>query len=484
MTNITKNKRSIPRLILLTLLVAFTALVILIIGAYLLGTVGGNIHPSRLAVPQYPNHVLLTNVNVLQLDQQPNLQKDVDIEVVDGKITAIAPTGDISPTSEVFDGKGMFVTPGLIDSHVHIEDSSYLSLALANGVTTVRGMRGHKNQLVWRDEINQSQWLGSRFLVFSPILDGHQEPFHQFVDTPVDVESLVREYADKGYDGIKVYGSMNPETYNRLVQTANEISLPVAKHGPFPVSGNDFSSLNTLQSLEHVENIFSNVLGYSEDPLRMKKAINQLKATNVPIVTTLSVFQELTDISLHKDTYLDSVPFQYMNATHKELIFIFGVDRWLGASEAQASENQAIFDILKSITFELYSAGIPIVVGSDSGALIGQAGLATHNEMAILASLGMPAEDVIKSATIAPAKMLNMESKLGRIQPGAYADFILTEQNPLDDISVLAQPNVVVSNGIFLNQTTLDELKENATHTQSSIVTLLYMLIDTIKKIL
>lgn len=459
---------------------------ILLLGLVLgiIGKLGTDVHPARFQVPEKANSYLLKNVNIVLLEGDGSVQRNMDVQVLDGKIAKISSTNTTEYSGKSYDGKGMYMMPGLIDSHVHIEDSSYLGLSLSQGVTTVRGMRGNSNQLRWRNEIDSNKWLGSRFFVYSPIIDGNFDPFHKQVTDASQAQILVKKYAESGYDGIKLYSSMSPSVFNAIVKTAQEIGIPIAKHGPLPVHREDILSNSQVGSIEHIENIFSDLLHYSKDPEKLKEVIKLLKDEGTPVVTTLSVYNELTKLSLYKRNYLDKIPFQYMNEAHRSLTNIFGVQRWLNSSDSLAQRNTDDYNYLKFLAYTMYSAGVPLVVGSDSGALIGQAGFATHREMNILVSAGIPVIDVLKSATLIPAKILGKENVLGTISEGAFADFILTESNPMQSISALATPVIVAKNGILLDKEELIELAANATLTQSSIFTYAYLLLESIERLL
>lgn len=52
----------------------------------------------------------------------------------------------------------------------------------------------------------------------------------------------------------------------------------------------------------------------------------------------------------------------------------------------------------------------------------------------------LPSATLLRHATVNPAKMLGQEGRLGVIAPGAIADILILENNPLDDITVLDRP--------------------------------------------
>lgn len=65
--------------------------------------------------------------------------------------------------------------------------------------------------------------------------------------------------------------------------------------------------------------------------------------------------------------------------------------------------------------------------------------LTMPEEFTVRASV-LPAAAILKSATITPAKMLGLTGKIGVIAPGSFADLVVLEENPLDDITTLDRP--------------------------------------------
>jgi imidazolonepropionase-like amidohydrolase len=72
-------------------------------------------------------------------------------------------------------------------------------------------------------------------------------------------------------------------------------------------------------------------------------------------------------------------------------------------------------------------------------------------EFAIRAKV-MPEIDVIRSATVTAARLLQREHELGVIAPGAAGDFVVTDSDPLDDIGVLAESRLcaVIQDGVIV----------------------------------
>jgi len=103
------------------------------------------------------------------------------------------------------------------------------------------------------------------------------------------------------------------------------------------------------------------------------------------------------------------------------------------------------------VTRTFHEAGIPIVVGTDSGSwphfLNLLHGPTTVREMELLVEPGMEPAEVIASATIIPATMMGIEHEVGSIEIGKRANLLILEDDPLQDISSLKSLLWVVKDG-------------------------------------
>ena len=103
--------------------------------------------------------VLIENVHVLSANGDRMIANQ-SVLLENGLITAIQDSLNIPPNAHLIDGTGQYLIPGLIDAHMHLWQSpDDLLLYIANGITTVRELKGNANHLAWRDEIN----IGKRF---------------------------------------------------------------------------------------------------------------------------------------------------------------------------------------------------------------------------------------------------------------------------------------------------------------------------------
>jgi imidazolonepropionase-like amidohydrolase len=90
-------------------------------------------------------------------------------------------------------------------------------------------------------------------------------------------------------------------------------------------------------------------------------------------------------------------------------------------------------------------AGLRIVFGTDIGGIPWSDPIAP--EFNLMTKFGMTPMDAIRSATIRPAEMLDMQGEIGVIAPGAYADIIAVRGNPLVDIGELGRVSFVMKSG-------------------------------------
>jgi imidazolonepropionase-like amidohydrolase len=96
-------------------------------------------------------------------------------------------------------------------------------------------------------------------------------------------------------------------------------------------------------------------------------------------------------------------------------------------------------------------AGVKIVFGTDIGGISWSEPIA--QEFPHMVNLGMPPMDAIKSATSRAAEMLDMQGQIGVITPGAWADIVAVNGDPLADIKILQNVQFVMKDGkVFRNE--------------------------------
>jgi cytosine/adenosine deaminase-related metal-dependent hydrolase len=196
-----------------------------------------------------PSATVFTDVNLIRLDQE-RVESDRTVVVQGDRIVAIGRSGDlrVPDGADIVDGRGRFLLPGLVDSHVHVTtdmpwaptraDFGDGLLYLAHGVTTVVNLRGTPAQLEWKQRVAAGELLAPTLYTAGEFVN---EPR---VVSAADVEREVLEQARLGYDLIKFHEVWEPdaggatrrglsrEGYDAIFEAAREAGLPVVGHAP------------------------------------------------------------------------------------------------------------------------------------------------------------------------------------------------------------------------------------------------------------
>jgi imidazolonepropionase-like amidohydrolase len=372
------------------------------------------------------------------------------IECVSDATNARVPAG-----ANVIDLSKSTVLPGLIDSHTHIflqgEDPAQggydvnilnapLALrtaratvaarrALEQGFTTLRDVEtegaGYGDVGI-KQAIDQGYIPGPRMFVstraisttggyplegYAPELDMPKGV--QIVDGPVEARKAAREQLDHGADWIKVYMThrswvgKNGELVSQPTLTVEELrSIVDETHGwGKKVACHAYSGIGLHRALDGGCDSIEHGLDLDD------AVIAQMLKQGTWYVPTLSVY------------YTDWAPADTSDGQR---------DR-LRASAHEQSFKKAL------------KAGVKIVFGTDMGGIPWTEPIA--QEFSRMTDFGMPPMEVIQSATSRAAVMLEMEGKIGTVAPGAFADIIAVNGDPLRDIKALENVQFVMKNG-------------------------------------
>jgi imidazolonepropionase-like amidohydrolase len=201
---------------------------------------------TLLSTPSWGGRLVIENVHVLPMDRE-ELLRDQALLVEDGRIVALLPmAGYVAPDeARRIDGAGGFLMPGLVDTHVHIEE--YMDaraefgdapVFLRHGITAVFNLRGFPEHLQLRDRIAAGELLAPTLYTSGEFVN---EPR---VTTPAEAAAEVRAQAAAGYDllkfrevvdhdvGVLTTHGVDRQTLRAVFDTAREIGLPVVAHAP------------------------------------------------------------------------------------------------------------------------------------------------------------------------------------------------------------------------------------------------------------
>jgi imidazolonepropionase-like amidohydrolase len=99
-----------------------------------------------------------------------------------------------------------------------------------------------------------------------------------------------------------------------------------------------------------------------------------------------------------------------------------------------AQRYKAALEVANRNLKKLYDSGVPVVMGTDTGPPARWQGYFEHVELAMMTQAGLTPMQALLSATRDGARFLKMQGMIGTLEPGAWADLLVLQANPLDDI--------------------------------------------------
>jgi len=388
-------------------------------------------------------------------------------------IKAQRPAADKS-TKEM-DLEGYFVLPGFIDLHGHLGGEAQgtpaeyvLKLWLAHGITTVREP-GSFNGLRWtvdhQKRSAKNAITAPRLVPYVGFGMGREKPFTNVKQ----VRDWVDEVADDGAKGIKFFGA-KPEFIQAAITQAQKHNMGTTMHHAQidVVRMNARISANMgLTSMEHwyglPEALFEDQViqdypsdyNYQDEQHRFSEAGNlwlqaappgskkwnelrdELISLDFTLNPTFTIYEASRDLmrernaDWHKDYTLPSLWkfFEPNRYAHGSYWF-----DWTTQDEINWKNN---FQRWMAFVNDYKNHGGRVTTGSDSGYIYKVYGFGYIRELELLQEAGFHPLEVIKSATINGAEVLNMADQIGSIEVGKLADMVIVKENPLQNFKVL-----------------------------------------------
>src|SRR5579864_8003454 len=374
------------------------------------------------------------------------------IVVVADTIQSIGPSASVSsePGDTLIDLGIMTVLPGLIDVHTHLTGNPdfdpYRELTTTTAKEAINGVVNARTTLMagftsvrnvgaggyvdvnLRDAINAGQIPGPHMLVSGPALGitgGHCDdnllPFeyHQVGEGVADgvaaVQQRVRQNIKYGADLIKICATggvlskgddpqaaqYTLEEMKAIVADAHRLGRKVAAHA-HGSQGILWASEAGVDSVEHGS--------YIND-----EAIAEMKKNGTYLVPTLYLTDWMTE-----------------NATR------------IGLPEMYAGKMREVIPQARANVKKAFDAGVKVAFGTD--AAVYPHGLNAH-EFAVYVKLGLSPLQAIQAATVNAADLLGWTGKVGSLEPGAWADVVAVDGDPLKDVTTLERVKFVMKGG-------------------------------------
>lgn len=371
---------------------------------------------------------ILQNADILTMNDGPVL-KHGDLWISEGKISKIVLYENkgnecIPGESEIIDCTGCTVMPGLIDSHVHYDESYMGDFFLASGITSVRNMRGFEGHARWRDEILAGERRGPYIYSSGPVYDGEDPTIpdneNVILHTQEDVEKAIEFTKGQGFWWMKTYPSIEPELYKYLLRRCEEEHLPVCGH---MTKDMDYKILadGGYVCCEHTSSL-------PADP----ETIQYLARSGMWFCPTHVVCKTLPDYvwngkQLKELPHFEDLPECIRTHWEEENKMIIANYRELNVHP----DFQTIID--RGTTFLKYSD--KVMAGTDCPYPGIVPGFALADELESLIDVyGLTVYEALCAATCYPAEHMGIQDQKGRIITGMDADLVILGANPLEDI--------------------------------------------------
>lgn len=415
--------------------------------------------------------LVIKNVSVIPMTSPNTVLHNATIIIRGNRIESI--NSSIPKDAKIIDGKGKWLIPGLVDMHVHLPTDTYFGSKLltqapeikfvtqdimtpfiANGVTTVVDLNATMETFSQKKEIERGYIIGPRIALAALINGG--EGSGRIANTAADGRQTVRNAKAEGYQFIKLYSKLNIETYEAIVDEAYKQGLKTIGHIPDAFQGKiEQAFVPHFGMVAHAEEFSKKSKDFSNEDAHRFALL--AKENGTWLTPTLTSMEWIANQSHSLDRLKASSTLQYVHPLLQS--------KWLTANNYNNNatpERAAYFDNMVKFHFQLVKAfkeaGVPIVSGTDAGVSGVVAGFALHDELELLVQAGLKPEEALISATRLPATWLGIDSQIGTVEIGKFADLILLDANPLDDIKNTRKIAAVFLNGKCLDKTKLSTM--------------------------
>ena len=399
------------------------------------------------------------------------------ILIEDGRIQEIGQREDLSipAGAHVIDAAGKYIIPGLIDSHVHYDMPWLHRLYLANGVTTVRDLGSSiERTLTLRQEISVGNILAPKMFVSGmPINPGSVRAMNLSSS-----KEMAEKLVEAGVDGIKVTGYTSEEL-REIVEVAHANGLIVYGHTG-PKRGNRGPGARLaieagLDGIEHALGILEDAMDQAVpvpadyDPSNASHIFRYWYGRMHTVVNSTTV-GELVQLMVEEDVYFAPTLNNFMRnfvqrntpevESDPNLKYIpeDEPDRFGPFTEEDRQEWRKTMELMKEATYKFHEAGGLLINGTDSpGAAL--PGWSLHQEMELFVEAGLTPMAALLTTTLNNAKVLGKEDELGTIEAGKFADLVILDADPLQDITNTQEIHLVIKDGLVLDPELL--LEEN-----------------------
>lgn len=462
----------------------------------------------------------LVGGTVITATAQPPIANAV-VLVQDGRITAIGPQENVKipPSARRVDARGKWITPGLIETNVHLilmtvpeffvkYEDRFVDIAIQSaqvglkyGMTTMADTWGPlKPLLVARDRINRGEVEGSRVLVAGNII-GVGGPFSAYfmagwdirgvtvryggwvhpmirerIDalwedeagpsllamTPEEAGEALGKYMAKGVDFVKVavsghgLGEIEPLMFSPAALRAMRDE---AKNRGIPFTTHTF----TVESLRMAVEVDADLLQHPNVmSLSWAKSSPAQKAAIEGLIAEIARKGIYCGLMAVPDKEKDRITREWKASEHPDDPYLNRVMKDRQREDTDRSQMTAYEDRVAGLR-KWTGGGVRFTLATDQGpeaselgpVVWGRLGRAHFERMEALQDAGVSPGEILIAATRNGAEAYRLGNKVGTVEVGKVADLLVLDADPLKDIRNLRKINRVIKDGRVVDRESL-----------------------------
>lgn len=397
----------------------------------------------------------------------PQIQASIVIEANRIQHVGHVESGTIPDDATVVDLSGKFIIPGLIDTHNHLfsgseaaqwDPGAVLEFLPKWGITTVFDTAVSMATFEKLKKEGQSKGTRARFFGVGRSLgarDGWGGTLTGGFTPATEAEArlAVQELATANVDGIKVvyddmsvfgvgpWPMLDEVVLRAIIDEAHEHSLKAYVHAP------------KLEYAKVALRMGADVLihGIISDPVD-EEFIQLMRNNHAYYVPTHILYEQGANQPAMSTRYESLDRAGLIDRSTYKLMW---------ESRKQNATTGPMLPTLRENLRIVANADIPIAMGSDTGVPGVLAGVASQMEIILYVESAMTPLEALRSATSVAAELIGQDTHLGSIEPSKYADLVILELNPLDDIRNISRIWGVIVDGKFAFAPALTGISNN-----------------------
>jgi imidazolonepropionase-like amidohydrolase len=368
-----------------------------------------------------------------------------------GRITHAGAAAAVPAGAIVIDARGKFIIPGLADMHHHllsgsmrpiVNRQSVLRRMLAVGVTTVfTPSIGQKDFAALNAAAAADSAAYARFFGTGPSITVKEDGIGRAEgaaapQTAAEAQAIVRERKAAGVHAIKIMNDdvswsikarvplMKAEVLSAIVEEAHRQGLKVFAHAPMLAAAKQVLRAGG-DGLMH---------GIIDRPVD-QEFLTLMKRNRASYVSTMALYEDVGDVA----AWGRRQAVNWDKAALQPPRFYEAFTSPAGVIQFEFTFNNAEFTkqhlpVQRANLKVVFDAGIPVVLGTDTGFFGVLVGAATQIELELMVEAGLKPEDALRTSTIIAARMLGKDRELGTVEAGKSADLVILDADPRADI--------------------------------------------------